>query len=61
MSECVAAKVCVYRFRVRVEEIVHGVDHGIRRFVIDRCDGGFFEALDKLIDGGDRYGGVGEN
>ena len=59
MSERASAEVCVDRRRVRIEEIVHGVDRGIRRFAVNRWYRGGFEALDDLINGGGRHGGGG--
>ena len=57
VSERAAAKVCVSQRRVWAEELVHGVDFGVRWFAVDRWDCGVFEALDKIIDGGGRHGG----
>ena len=55
MSEHAAAEVYVDGRRVRVEEIVHGVDRGVRWFVINWWDCGVFEALVEIIDGGGRH------
>ena len=57
MSKRITAKVFVDGRRVRFEELVHSVDHGICRFAVNQWDGGVFEALHKLIDGGGRHGG----
>ena len=59
MFERAAAEVSVERRRVQGEEIVHGVDCGVRRFSVDWWYRGFFEGLDKLINRGDRNGGKG--
>ena len=55
--ERAAANICVDRRRVRFEDIVHGVYCGVRRFAVNWWYCGFFEALDKLIDGGGCQGG----
>ena len=46
-----------------VEEIVHGMDRGVRWFAVDWWYCGVFEALSELIDGGGRHcrGGRGSN
>ena len=59
MPERAAADICVNRHLIQVEELVQGVDCGIRRFAVDRWDRGVFEALDEIIDGGGRHGGEG--
>ena len=59
--ERAAAEVCVEQRRIRVEELVHGVDHGICRLAVDWWDGGVFEALNDLIGGGGRRGEGGKN
>ena len=46
MSESAAAKVCVDRNRVPVEELLHGMDLGVHRIAVNWWDGGVFEALD---------------
>ena len=53
-------EVCADRCRVRVEDLVNGVDCGIRRFAINPWDLRVFEALGDLINGGDHRGGGGE-
>ena len=57
MSERAAAEVGVDGRRVRVEQLVHSVEHGVRWFTVNRWDGGIFEALHELIDGGGRHSG----
>ena len=57
VSDRATAKVYVDGSRVQVEELMHGVDCGKRRFAVNWWDRGVFEALDKLIDGGVRNGG----
>ena len=59
MYEHAAAKVCVDGRRVRVEELVHDVDRGIRWFSVNWWDCGVFEALGELIYEGGRHGGGG--
>ena len=54
-----AAKVCVYGRRVRIEELVQGVDRVVSRFGANLWDRGVFEALDELIGRGGRHGGGG--
>ena len=49
MSEHAAAEVYVDGRRVQVEELVHGVDYGVRRFFVDQWDCGIFEAIDKFL------------
>ena len=39
---------------------MHGVDCGVRRFVVNWWDGGDFEALDELIDVGGCHCGGGD-
>ena len=36
---------------------MHSVEHGIRRFAVNRWDSGVFEALHELVNGGGRHGG----
>ena len=36
---------------------MHSVERGVHRFAVDWWDGGVFEALHKLINGGGRHGG----
>ena len=45
MYERAAAKVCVDGRRVQVEELVHGVDCGLRHFAVNRWDHGFSKLL----------------
>ena len=59
VSERSAAKVCVDKHRIRVEDLVDGVDCGIRRFAVNRWDRGVFESLNELIDRDDFRGGGG--
>ena len=61
MSKRAAAHVCVDRRRVRVEELVDGVDRGIRWFAVNQWDRGVFEALSELIDRVGCHGQRGEN
>ena len=59
MPERAAAKVCVDKRRIKVEELVHDIDFGVRQFVVDWWDHGVSKVLGGLIHRGDRHGGMG--
>ena len=59
VPERAVAEVCVDRSRVLVEGIDHDVDHGVRQFAANQWYHGFFNALDKFINGGGYHGGGG--
>ena len=57
MAKVAAAEVGCGRRRVRVQELVHRVERGLRRLHVDRWDAEGFKDLDKLVDGGGCHGG----
>ena len=58
MAEGPAAKVGSNGRGVGVKEFVHPVQHGVCWLTINQRDMQVFEALDELVDGGGRRGGV---
>ena len=56
VSERAADEVCVDGRHIHVEDLVHGLDYGVRWFAVDWWYGGVFEALHELIGGGGRHG-----
>ena len=55
--EGAAAEVCGDGHSVGVQKLVHRVQHGVCRLLVNQRDVRFLEALDKLVDGGGCHGG----
>ena len=61
MSEGPAAEVSSDGRGIGVEELVHPVQRSVCRIAVDRRDVRVLEAINELVDGGDRHGGGSTN